>query len=272
MFLGDTYFDPVVPKTKVRIVCSGDSFTEGTGVAPEHTWCRRLAEMDHRFEVVNMGVGGYGLDQAYLRYRRDGNLLEHHIHLFAFIADDLDRMKHREFWGYPKPVLRIENGALVPHNVPVPRVRFYRPKLVQAAAYIQGLKTAEFLQNLFNSKSSRERVTDDDIRALALRVFEELNQISKARGIILSLVLLPEQREYAGGRIDMWRQFFRTQTAKNGIFFVDLIDEYRAMPRAEAKELFLRGPSRVAGHLSVKGNRFIAQALYPKLLAHGGVA
>src|SRR5262249_57725400 len=55
-----------VPAGKVRLLCSGDSFTFGYSVGNEHTWCQRLEALDPRFETVNLGVNGYGVDQAYL--------------------------------------------------------------------------------------------------------------------------------------------------------------------------------------------------------------
>ena len=45
-------------------------------------------DLDPRFESVNMRQGGYGLDQAYLWYQRDGTRLAHDVHIFAFIFDD----------------------------------------------------------------------------------------------------------------------------------------------------------------------------------------
>ena len=52
---------------KLRIICFGDSFTMGYGVDNDHTWCHQLTLIDQRIESVNMGQGGYGIDQAYLR-------------------------------------------------------------------------------------------------------------------------------------------------------------------------------------------------------------
>ena len=92
----------------IRLVCSGDSFTLGYGVADDATWCHQLAEIDPRLETVNMGQGGYGFDQAWLWYRRDGAPLEHRIHVFAFITDDFRRMERDRFLGYAKPLLGVD--------------------------------------------------------------------------------------------------------------------------------------------------------------------
>jgi len=45
----------------------GDSFTEGSGVDPEHAWSNVLSQLLH-CRVANFGVSGYGTDQAYMRF------------------------------------------------------------------------------------------------------------------------------------------------------------------------------------------------------------
>jgi len=56
--------DTAIEASGFRIVCSGDSFTFGYGVDDEHAWCSLLAKFDKRLQSVNMGQGGYGIDQA----------------------------------------------------------------------------------------------------------------------------------------------------------------------------------------------------------------
>src|SRR5207237_1214574 len=82
-FRGDHEIAAEEPKDRVRVICSGDSFTLGYGVDDDHAWCAQLMAMDSRLETVNMGQGGYGVDQAYLWYVRDGRALEHTVQIFA---------------------------------------------------------------------------------------------------------------------------------------------------------------------------------------------
>ncbi len=56
----------------LRLACFGDSFTWCAEVDDADTWQVALAELDPRIEAVNFGVGGYGTDQALLRFRRQG--------------------------------------------------------------------------------------------------------------------------------------------------------------------------------------------------------
>ena len=54
-----------------RIVAMGDSFVLGIEVAARESWCAELPRELPNVEVANLGVGSYGTDQAFLRWRRD---------------------------------------------------------------------------------------------------------------------------------------------------------------------------------------------------------
>ncbi len=63
----------------VRISCFGNSFTHSSEVKNEDTWEEQINAANKDLEVINFGVGGYGLDQAMLRYQKDGILYNSHI-------------------------------------------------------------------------------------------------------------------------------------------------------------------------------------------------
>jgi len=58
-----------------RIAAVGCSFTHGDEVGSRESWAALVDDSDV-LEVANLGFGGYGLDQALLRLRRDGLPLE----------------------------------------------------------------------------------------------------------------------------------------------------------------------------------------------------
>lgn len=55
-----------------RVVAVGCSFTHGEEVSAEEAWPAVVDARREDLEVVNLGFGAYGLDQALLRWRRDG--------------------------------------------------------------------------------------------------------------------------------------------------------------------------------------------------------
>ncbi|MBX2944890.1 MAG: hypothetical protein KF725_03565 [Cyclobacteriaceae bacterium] len=70
------------------IVCLGNSFTHGDEVSFEDTWPYRLQQLTG-LRTLNLGVGGYGIDQAFLRYEQVKPKAK--LVILGMVAGDLDR-------------------------------------------------------------------------------------------------------------------------------------------------------------------------------------
>jgi len=75
----------------LRIAAFGDSFTYGANVEIPETWAKQISEIDPTIEVLNWGSGGYGLDQAYLRYQRRGREYAPHIVFIGYMTENISR-------------------------------------------------------------------------------------------------------------------------------------------------------------------------------------
>ena len=277
-FRNDEPVPATAPASRVRVVCSGDSFTLGYGVSNAEAWCNRLATLDPRLDTVNMGQGGYGVDQAYLWYRRDGTKIAHDVQLFAFITDDFARMRGTAFLGYPKPVLTVENGQLHVGNVPVPRRSELVVKLHDLAGAMARLRTVELMQSWIRRgpaptverPTGRDETTDPEQPVVA-GVFEALRDLHRKNGSLLVLVYLPTRTDYDDGRSDAWRAFVRAQAERQEIPLIDLTDALRAVPPQEVGTYFIKPGElpylRAEGHYTVRGNEFVARTLHQKLLS-----
>lgn len=88
-------FSKIPPADTLRIALFGDSFTAGDDVSDEEAWGylleRKLKEAGIRTEVLNFGVGAYGMDQAYLRWREQGKRFESDIVIFGLQPENLKR-------------------------------------------------------------------------------------------------------------------------------------------------------------------------------------
>ena len=113
----DYHFYP--DNNKIRITTFGDSFTHGEEVKNEYTWQEQLTTLCPQLEVINFGVGGYGLDQAFLRYKTEGKIYHPHIVLIGFMQENINRTVNvfRPFYteGIPltKPRFILQNDALI---------------------------------------------------------------------------------------------------------------------------------------------------------------
>jgi hypothetical protein len=101
----------------MRVAVLGDSFVFGSGVKQDEVLTRRLAALlGPSFEVVNLGVPGYGTDQALLTLRRWGPLLSPDVVLAGFFWNDVMENASAEMYGMRKPRFLLEGRglALVP--------------------------------------------------------------------------------------------------------------------------------------------------------------
>lgn len=258
------------PADKMRIVCSGDSFTLGNGVADDDTWCTVLQQMEPRLETVNMGQGGYGLDQIDLWYRRDGPKLVHDIHLFAFVTEDIMRMKLDDFLGYPKPRLALRDGELVPVNVPVPRPNPLRTFYNLNLRRLDSLATMRVARRTFGAHdAARGEVGETQLRAVLAAMVRMLARDDQAA--LRVLVYLPMLSDYLGKGSNAWYAFLGEEARRNGLPFINLIDVFRTLPPQEVEDLYI-GPDDTEhidtpGHLNERGNRIVARLLLERLRA-----
>ncbi len=252
---------------KRRVVCSGDSFTLGYGVADARTWVSRLEILDPSLETVNMGQGGYGIDQSYLWFRRDGEAMDYDAHVQAFIYTDFERMRSSDFLGYHKPRLMSARGELVAEKVLPPRGVSSMPWLTQKLVVLHRLRTVRALEAF--CRKYFLSVDDADTRALAVQIFAELDARAKSRGARFSAVYLPTEMDLEPTRLDGLRAFLKEELARRGVIFIDLTGDFRALPAARRETLFLTGADSpfvgADGHYSEAGNAFVAQLLLGKL-------
>jgi hypothetical protein len=117
-------FPDTTPETS-EIALYGDSFTQSPNSDAE-TWGNVLAELSKR-RVSNYGQGGYGTDQAFLRFRRNANDRSKFV-ILAQVAEDIVRNLTRyrdlvtyEMWYAYKPRFVLDaKGEL--RLVPIPKL------------------------------------------------------------------------------------------------------------------------------------------------------
>jgi hypothetical protein len=123
-------YSPSPPPDTLRIVIIGDSYTHGDEVSSDHTWGyfleKKLQAAGLKAEVINLAVGSYGLDQAFLRWDMLGRALSPDIVILGLQLENVQRnvnlLKplYQLNTGLPfsKPRYILTNGELVLINVP----------------------------------------------------------------------------------------------------------------------------------------------------------
>lgn len=88
-------YDRQPAEDSLRIALFGDSYVASDEVNNEEAWGyileKLLMEAGVNAEVLNFGVGGYGMGQAFLRWQKQGKDFSPDIVIFVFQPENLDR-------------------------------------------------------------------------------------------------------------------------------------------------------------------------------------
>ena len=122
---------PLSPRDgTLRIAIFGDSFVMGDEVPFEQSWGYYLEiylkAAGIEAEVLNFGVGGYGMDQAFLRWKELGSKYSPQIVIFGFQPENVRRNVnlYRNFLSFKneaiftKPRFILDDDSLELINVP----------------------------------------------------------------------------------------------------------------------------------------------------------
>jgi hypothetical protein len=258
-FRSDIETPATVPPGKIRIICAGDSFTLGYGVSNDEAWCNRLSQLDPRIDSVNMGQGGYGIDQAYLWYKRDGTAIQHDILVFAFINTDFDRMKSSLYHGYGKPLLAEVDGELRVTNIPISDSYLSR-WMAEAGGVLTNFRTFELLGRIASRLTRSQQLTAEaEAQNLSVvsAIMDDLQDIAASEGATPIIVFLPTfGGEFEIERTRSRRESVRAAAAAKGMVFLDLVQR--------STEMFDGGHIPIDprhGHYSVPANLSVAQEL-----------
>ncbi len=272
--------------TARRVALVGDSYTFGLEVPFAASWGARLQQaLGPAIDVLNFGVDGYGVDQAYLRFQRDAAPWRPEVAVLGFIDHDLYRsMAVYAFvsfpdWGFPfaKPRFVLADGRLRLVNVPLPD-----PPAILARASIAELPfvdldpgyvaadwrwrpyghsyLARYLVSRFPRRDAvRPAVSDAAREALNRAILAAFGETSAAAGATPLVVYFPARSDFAGGD----RRVVRAMIAalrRGGLDILDLTPCLRAVPEPA---LFLPGRA----HYSPAGNARVADCLAPAVRA-----
>jgi lysophospholipase L1-like esterase len=248
-------YTTAIPAGRYRITFLGDSFTYGVDVGDAGTFPSQLESLAPSIEAVNMAVAGYGIDQMYLSYIRDGGRLETNLLVLAVIEDDLRRMKLSAFLVQnPKPRVFLSGDRLIVANVPVPTWGLaartgWIEELPNSLASVQILRS---VYDLF--------VQNYDPLPVAERVFADLNNVAAQKHQRFAVVYLPAKTDVASDRQSLAAKQLQDTAARDHIPFFDLTSSFKEALTRESVPLFGKGV-----HYSEAGYKVVAKLLLNEL-------
>ncbi len=292
----DTEYEDDPPPGALRVAVFGDSFTHGDDVPLQESWPSRLEALLARsgspVEVLNFGVGGYGMDQALLRWRRDGRRFHPHIVVLGFQPENVLRNLNmfRRFYdrsfGLPlfKPRFVLREGRLDLINSPTVSVedvpdtvaRFDRSPLAAHERFFDAADRSMFRSpskflHLVHSSVTRLQAVDYDYvsfyfiegegaqLALAIvRAFEAEVSSRHARFLVVHLPRRSDLDRYAAGA-----PFVHADLLVRLEREVEVIRTEMAFDSGSLDRLFVNG--RIGGHYSAAGHEVVARLLASRI-------
>lgn len=284
---------------KLRIATFGDSFTFGADVEDEATFQEQLMELTPDLEVLNFGVPGYGLGQAYLRYREAGKRFRPRIVLIGFLTENLRRVVnvYRPFYFHKtrlpltKPRFALEDGGLVLVENPMRELAGYRALLEDTEATLARLGRHDFfyrsrlrpgpfdvLPSVRLAKLLRQELLPpeqivekgyynrrSEAFRVTLKIFESFYREVEDDGAVPVIVIFPDSRDLARYRKDGTRQYRPLLEALDelGLRRIDAMDAFAELaPKRKVKDL-------VRIHYTRAGNGYVAEWILHELRDRG---
>jgi len=245
------------PEGVRRAVAIGDSMVFGMSVDDGERFTELLGRRFNQFEVINLGVTGYGTDQAFRALEVEGFRYQPDVVILTIHGNDLEDIRHELRHTYPKPVYTLEGGQL----------RLRKPSTTWDLSVRQASYLAEFafmkLRNHKNDSRLAPAWKNADVLPLFAAIVRSIAEETTRRRarLVALLAYLPDRIEAEPTEEE---QRMRAVLEEARIPTLDT----RAMfaPRVRAGEVLY---SSDGWHWNVRGNEVVADAIQEFLLAKG---
>ncbi len=176
---------------KEKILLVGDSVMYGLGIQDNETTAYYLDQEIPDYQVLNLGVGGYGIGQYFLRLKKFISQLKPKlIGVMICTGNDIRNTQTNVSYGYSKPLFKIEEGELKTFE---PRIsRFSCPNLFSTSWFLQKSPFA----SLRDKYCSTQNIPPAQIKKLVMRLFSEINELAEANNSKLFYILWPSQSNF----------------------------------------------------------------------------
>ncbi len=291
------------PPGVVRIAAYGDSFTHGNDVENPAAWPAQLETLIPALEVVNLGVGGYGLDQAYLRHLEDGRGFQPDFALVGFMPGDLHRNvnTYRPFLSpdtslpAAKPRFMLAGAGLAELSNPLASPDAYRRLLADPPTVLNELGAHDaYFEHRYKAHpldwapsvrlvrliadeivspvrsyglwmKNKQFDPDSEAFRVTIRLFEEFHRTLEEEGIESVIVILPSAKDVRWHRRGEATRYEPLLAAleARGLVFIDLVHAF------SERGATLEMDELFVGHYSVAGNRIVAEALGEMMAERG---
>jgi hypothetical protein len=242
-----------VSLNKKRIMLLGDSFQFGYFINEDQT-CARLLEkkLGDNYQIFNLGMVGYGIDQMYLAYKKYETVIKPDIVILTFIDEDIVRgfESFRSNEGMTKPSFAIKDNKLVLRNFSDPP--FFR-NIIGSSRVI----------NWFYKQFYRWHYC----KMITNLIFADMAKSARNENQELIIIRYPMLTTFGNDSISKLNYCFLTKYFSyksiiqgEKLVYLDLYDKIAALSKDQREELYLKDDVGYH-HPSENGNNFISDCI-----------
>lgn len=267
-------FPPEKPAGARRLIFIGDSVTFGYRIEEAETFSRIMAEsLPSNYEVLNMGVIGYGTDQELILLRGEALKFSPDIVVVGFSAgNDIVDITSSARYMAPKPFFSLKDDRLALRNVPVPKFKGIKQVMEGEGIeriFMRHSHLYRFIAYRFwlrpgieTGKSAIAMPLDEGWRVLEA-IIKDIKSLCEGAGSRLVFVIIPDGRwiEASGNQAMAqgvgYSRIFNEMLERNNIPYIDLWTSF-LKERSKGEKMYIEGDP---DHLNKEGNSLAAKSI-----------
>jgi len=268
-------------KSLYKIITIGNSFTYGAEVKSNETYpffLQKNLSDSKKTQVLNMGVGGYGIDQAIYKYLKYGEEKEPNYLIFGILFANYGRTR-RSFFSYYKPFYYLVNNEIVLDTfvIPPPDSGY---NLLKREIKPYGIYSIPFLKSRIyyyywkfinhNKRSKYYEEMDEIISQLLIKLIASLKKTNtKLYVILISNGNSFKDEKSLTNATQNLEAIHTTKIIKQlGINYINLLEEFPNNYTLEEiyNDFYIHRPDNSIGHFSVKGNEIVSKMILNKII------
>jgi len=259
-----------------RLLILGDSYAFGWAVRNEDTFASVLGEeLLPGWDVMNLAVSATGTGQNLLMYEEHGAKFRPDIVLLGFYVEDFDRIAF-SFRDYAKPMyVPLPDGSVKLTHTPVPEPRALVEAYESGRRRIGGWGYSyawAIVENWRTTRLKRDRSEGSLPRRTLSGIMKRFSERVRADAATPIWVIFPT-RDVMEGEVSEWDVVGAFAEAEANALGMPVLrlkpwlrEEIRRQPDPP-----LWNPVDEDGHLSPRGNRFVAERILDLLVSLGAV-
>lgn len=241
-----------------QILIVGDSYTFGIDADDSCVWPNMLQALDGRLNVVNLAVGGYGIDQMYITLRETILFYKPNLVIVAFIGDNIWRTM-LDFRDYKKPKFEIRGERLVLTNTPIGSLEEVYREAVQEVDRkgfdLKYLRIDDLINNLYAPIRRKSAGNAADAARLFEKLFEQMHETAREAGVGFLVVYLASGPE-------IWDHKYQSPEEEAFLSFV----KKSGIKQINTRPYFLQTDGYYSsGHYRAAEARLVSNLVYDKI-------